>query len=123
MEKSRCEIPYRQSGDELRVASFEIPRRIEVAGADRRSIATTSGVTQGLNHQNGDRDAVGAPLLVREVVGVAERSVEGRCPRERTTPIDRNRSSARRWSSFRRRYALSADVDAVRYRKRPVHFK
>ena len=57
---------------ELRVASFQIPRRVEVAGADLPFDRDFERGHERLDHQNGDLHAVGCALLVREVVGVVD---------------------------------------------------
>ena len=108
---------------ELRVASFQIPRRVEVAGADRPFDRDDERGHEGLDHQNGDDDAVGRPLLVREVVGVADTERPGTAP-QRTHDSDRPEPLERPpLVVVQKPVRALREVDPVRYRKRPVHFK
>ena len=79
---------------EPRVARFQIPRRFEVARADRPFDRDDERGHEGLDHQNGDDDTVGRLLLVREVVGVADTERPGHAPKrthdsDRPEPLER----------------------------------
>ena len=79
---------------ELRVASLQISRRVEVARADLPFDRDGERGHEGLDHQNGDDDAVGRPLLVREVVGVVDTERPGSAPQgthdsDRPEPLER----------------------------------
>ena len=108
---------------ELHVASFQISRRVEVASADLPFDRDVERGHEGLDHQNGDLHAVGRPLLVREVVGVVD-TERPRTAAQGTHDSDRPKALERPpLVVVQKPVRALREVDAVRYRKRPVHFK
>ena len=108
---------------ELRVATFQIPRRSRLPARTSRSIATSRGSHERLDHQNGDLDAVRCPLLVREVVGVVDTkrpraAAQGSHDSDRPEPLERPPLVV-----VQKPVRAVGEVDSVRHCQRPVHFK
>ena len=108
---------------ELRIASFQIPSRVEVASADLPFDRDFERGHERLDHQNGDLHAIGCPLLVREVVGVVDTerprtAAQGSHDSDRPKPLERPPLVV-----VQKPVRALREVDPVRYRKRPVHFK
>ena len=86
---------------ELVVARFEIAGGCDIACPQRPFDRGRQRCHQRLHHHDRHRETFGRPFLVREIVRVVTRSGRGALPSDRTMPIARNRSSARRSSSER----------------------
>jgi hypothetical protein len=108
---------------EPRVASFQILRHFEVARADRPFDRDDERGHEGLDHQNGDDDAVGRSFFVREVVGIVDAERPGNAP-QRTHDSDRPEPLERPpLVVVQKPVRALREVDPVRYRKRPVHLE